>query len=713
MANVKFYKGELKNIPAAAKSEEGRIYFAYSTSGSGSDIKYSPEGIYLDLGTEDKKRLKMTAKSDFATGATNDGGGDNIRNTYLKSLKFADAGTNLVMIKGSGAETKLAMPVASSTSAGIVSTGAQTFAGTKTFSNITVTTVSGFNYSGIEVATGNAARPVWFAYSGINGKPVYNTNFTFNPATGTLTATNFNGLATKATGDGNGNNIRSTYASNTGFSFAAAADKVTFTSTAGSGAKNTINIPNASSTSAGIVTAQAQTFAGSKTFANSINFANDSIGLVWNRVTDGASILFKAETDATDNYLEFHVTDDENVNFKWTKAVGSENLTLGTWKREGIRLGSGTFIGDLTGNASSATKATYDSTGSQAITGYLRGVTISGQKITFTKGSGETVEISTQDLNNKVTQTAIAIADYTNWRTILWGASNSATEGFAPTTVTDGTFTSTNLSFQPSSGTLRATTFKGNLTGNASSATKATQDSSGNTINATYPTITSMSFSNPSATVTQLNFKDGSGKAHTAITIPAATGSLSGILTAAAQTIGGAKTFTGAMTVNSTITSNDTIQGAILCATNKMPLASGKVTSLKSGTTRVYSDGIAISNPATANDVGWIRVTGTGENDTVLEIGTGDDGGTGEQIVVRQYNTSNTVARYLTLLDTAGRSYFRDIYPQSVNSFSLGSSAARFLNGYIDHTKVIDLEVASKVTLKYNSDNACLDFVFA
>ena len=597
MANVKFYKGELKNIPAAAKSEEGRIYFAYSTSGSGSDIKYSPEGIYLDLGTEDKKRLKMTAKSDFATGATNDGGGNNIRNTYLKSLKFADAGTNLLMIKGSGAETKLAMPVASTTSAGIVSTGAQTFAGTKTFSNIIVTTTGGFNYSGIEVGTADANRSVWYADSDFKGKPVVSSNFTFNPATGTLTTTNFNGLAAKATGDGNGNNIRSTYASNTGFSFATAADKVTFTSTAGSGAKNTINIPNASSTASGMVTAQAQTFAGSKSFANSINFANDSIGLVWYRVTDGASILFKAETDATDNYLEFHVTDDENVNFKWTKTVGSENLTLGTWKREGIRLGSGTFIG--------------------------------------------------------------------------------------------------------------------NLTGNASSATKATQDSSGNAINATYPTITSMSFSNPSATVTQLNFKDGSGKAHTAITIPAATGSLSGILTAAAQTIGGAKTFTGAMAVNSTITSNDTIQGAILCATNKMPLASGKVTSLKSGTSRVYSDGIAISNPATANDVGWIRVTGTGESDTVLEIATGDDGGTGEQIVVRQYNTSNTVSRYLTLLDTAGRSYFRDIYPQSVNSFSLGSSAARFLNGYIDHTKVIDLEVASKVTLKYNSDNACLDFVFA
>jgi hypothetical protein len=38
----------------------------------------------------------------------------------------------------------------------------------------------------------------------------------------------------------------------------------------------------------------------------------------------------------------------------------------------------------------------------------------------------------------------------------------------------------------------------------------------------------------------------------------------------------------------------------------------------------------------------------------VMEIATGDDAGAGEQIVVRQYNTSNTVARELKLLDTSG-----------------------------------------------------------
>ena len=88
-----------------------------------------------------------------------------------------------------------------------------------------------------------------------------------------------------------------------------------------------------------------------------ITFGNHNQGVAWARVTDGASILFDCSTDATDNYLTFHVTDDENVNFKWTKNVAGTLLTLGTWKREGIRLGVGNFIGNLTGNADSASNA--------------------------------------------------------------------------------------------------------------------------------------------------------------------------------------------------------------------------------------------------------------------------------------------------------------------------------------------------------------------
>jgi len=76
-----------------------------------------------------------------------------------------------------------------------------------------------------------------------------------------------------------------------------------------------------------------------------------------------------------------------------------------------------------------------------------------------------------------------------------------------------------------------------------------------------------------------------------------------------------------------------------------MVLSAGKVYSNISGsnvllpakTTTIYANGIAIANPGltAANDVGWIRVLGTAETDMVLEIATGDDGGSGEQIVAR------------------------------------------------------------------------------
>ena len=70
----------------------------------------------------------------------------------------------------------------------------------------------------------------------------------------------------------------------------------------------------------------------------------------------------------------------------------------------------------------------------------------------------------------KVTQSAIKSSDYTNWRPIIWGSSNSANEGFTPTTVTDSVFSDPNLTYQPSSGTLRATVFKGKLSGTADAA---------------------------------------------------------------------------------------------------------------------------------------------------------------------------------------------------------------------------------------------------
>ena len=115
----------------------------------------------------------------------------------------------------------------------------------------------------------------------------------------------------------------------------------------------------------------------------------------------------------------------------------------------------------------------------------------------------------------------------------------------------------------------------------------------------------------------------------------------------------------GKLKVNGDIISDGKITASTYIATQQMVIgATGLVDLTAAGTTRLYADGIAISNPVIKNDNAWIRVTGTGESDTVLEIATGDDGGGEaiqgpEQIVVRQYG-ANGLAHQITLMDTSG-----------------------------------------------------------
>ena len=214
---IKFLKGEEKSLPAA--KTEGQVYFAYKNVGTAEKPSYTG-AIYIDTpigGTQN--RIKMTANADIADKAFNDSAGLSIRDTYLSSLGYTDDGKQTILIKGSGNnQTRIALPIASTTKSGIVTTDAQSFGGTKTFTtinstNLTITGTSGFSYTGIETATGDKARPVWFAYDGINGKPVVNTNFTYNPATQTLKVANLSGTADKANKDSGGQNIRSTYIS--------------------------------------------------------------------------------------------------------------------------------------------------------------------------------------------------------------------------------------------------------------------------------------------------------------------------------------------------------------------------------------------------------------------------------------------------------------------------------------------------------------------
>ena len=126
MVLVKFYNGStenLNNLPI----KEGQIIFSVS-NGNGS--------IYYD--SSNSSRIKMTALADRAIA---DNLGNNIGSTYISNLTGTTSKTNYVITPKTASgnnKTAITIPAASSTIAGLMTTGTQTFSGNKTF-NQTVT----------------------------------------------------------------------------------------------------------------------------------------------------------------------------------------------------------------------------------------------------------------------------------------------------------------------------------------------------------------------------------------------------------------------------------------------------------------------------------------------------------------------------------------------------------------------------------------------
>ncbi len=74
---------------------------------------------------------------------------------------------------------------------------------------------------------------------------------------------------------------------------------------------------------------------------------------------------------------------------KLTSEAGYEEFTVG----------KAAIAASCTGNSATATKATQDSAGQQINTTYIKGLSVSGRTITYTKGNGATGTITTQDTN--------------------------------------------------------------------------------------------------------------------------------------------------------------------------------------------------------------------------------------------------------------------------------------------------------------------------
>lgn len=162
-----------------------------------------------------------------------------------------------------------------------------------------------------------------------------------------------------------------------------------------------------------------------------------------------------------------------------------------------------------------AAKATADASGNNIADTYetkanaITGLSVSGRTITYTKGDGATGTITTQD-NNTDTKNTAGSTDSSS-KLFIIGATSQATN---PQTYShDTAYIGTDGKLYSGGKVVIASGDKATSAGTADSATKATQDGSGNTITSTYETkanaITGLSVSGKTITYTKGNGTTG------------------------------------------------------------------------------------------------------------------------------------------------------------------------------------------------------------
>ena len=226
-----------------------------------------------------------------------------------------------------------------------------------------------------------------------------------------------------------------------------------------------------------------QTIAGTKTFSKPIvGSVTGSSG----SCTGNATSATKLQTARTINGTSFNGT--ANITTANWGTARNISITDGTNTGTAVSVNGSanvslklpaTIEANLTGNSDTATKATQDSAGQQIDTTYIKGLAVSGRTITYTKGDGTTGTITTQDTNTdtKVTQTVTTTnTEYP----VLFSADANKTA----TSTTTVRFSS-NIKINPSTNTITATTFKGNLTGNVT-GNALTATTAATATNATY-----------------------------------------------------------------------------------------------------------------------------------------------------------------------------------------------------------------------------------
>lgn len=655
MALFKILKGQEKNLPT--NKTEG---WAYVTTDEGN--------MYVDVSAS--KRVRIGAHADKADVATKaEGDTNSIRATYLAKLKQVTSNGTTFTFRGetgdgTNAADLITIPLAGD-KAGLISNAAQTIKGDKTFTGTGLfSKSSGFEYSGIESAGSDMARPVWFSYGDVNhfGKPVINASkFTYNPGTDTMVVGNIklNGL-----------DIAHNYLTNVEKS-----GTISIKTKTGDGTEKTFTLeflPLAGGTMTGPIQYKTTNYtstplgvydegnnyghtivlgAGGTTFVGAgesaaalrtaLNTANENLYL-----SADSSIYFFTKCDTIGNRVAMIFDTARNL-YPNANNTGSLGTSSNQW--------STAYIKNITGKI---TNAISDDKGQNIANTYIKSVALksgSNYIIQVIKGDGTTSDVSPKfasssscggaadsanvlNINNaenigvgrmqffQKTGDATLMPD-TNW----WSLVRLQHGGYPSTgywTEMAYAFHSDTIKFRRNqNGTKSAWKTIAFTDGTIKNAQFAEKDSNGNVIYTTYlKDITS------STATDKFTFKGvkGDGSFGTVITIPGADTGKAGLITTGAQTIAGEKTLN-----------------------NNLYFANVSTTANTTGKTLrgVYgpvgnNDGWRIAGGATASSAGF------------LEIATCDDGN--EPIYVRQYSGGGgaygfaTVARTLTLLDANG-----------------------------------------------------------
>lgn len=348
------------------------------------------------------------------------------------------------------------------------------------------------------------------------------------------------------------------------------------------------------------------------------------------------------------------------------------------------------LTGDVTGSASSQagwsitttlknSGVTADSYGPSANASPAHGGTFSVPYITvdakgrITSASTKTITLpASGNTDTKVTQTAVTASSYTNWRPLVFGASNSSTEGFSPSTVTDGTYTTNVFSVQPSTGTIRATTFKGNLSGTATYSN--------------YPNLVSINeirFNNKPSDATDIHigykWADGTSDAkinsykfengNCALTNVYANtfyGALSGNATTATK----ATQDESGNNIKSNYAASISISGRTITLKNKNGVQLGDTIDIPSDNTNTWRpiklDGTEILGTATSTNAlnlkagTNISITNSSGTVTIATAITNNVTGSGTSGYLAKFNGTNTITSGPQLASTTANKFLRD-----------------------------------------------------